>query len=113
MRVALLVKGVLALLATLLVGAPAIYFGLAYATPEASVAPHRAVGIALFGALAWGFVTLFFGWIPVIGLVMLPVAWIGTIRWATATDWPAATLVGLTAWALTTLAYRGVGIAPV
>lgn len=109
---ALLVEGVLALLATLIVGAPAIHFGLSYVAPEATVAPHRAVGIALFGALAWGLVSLFFGWIPAIGLLLPPLAWIGTVKWATATDWPAATLVGLVTWALTTLAYRGVGIVP-
>lgn len=45
-----------------------------------------------------------------IGLLLPPLVWIVVIEWYTAGDWTVATTAGLFAWALSALAYHGVGI---
>lgn len=112
----LLVTAVLGVLALILVTTPAIYFGLSYLADEAAVAYaervtyHRAVALAILGTLVWATLHVFFSWIPVIGLILPPLAWIGVLKRYTACDWPTAIIVGIIAWVPSALAYRGAGI---
>lgn len=112
----LLVTAILGVLALILVTTPAVYFGLSFLADEDAVAYggrvtfHRAVAIAVLGTLVWATLHVFFGWIPVVGLLLPPLAWIGVLKRYTESDWPTAVVVGIIAWAPSALAYRGAGI---
>lgn len=107
----------LGLLVLSLVTAPAIYLGLTRLALEKRVdydediAYHQVGVITVLGTSAWALVNAFFGWIPLIGLILPPLVWIVVIEWYTASDWTVATMVGLLVWALSALAYHGVGLA--
>lgn len=112
----LLIAAILGVVAVLVVTAPGIYFGLSYlaveqvTSHEQAVTPYRAIAIAVLGTFVWAIIHVFFGWIPVIGLALPPLAWIVIVKRYTPTDWPAAVVVGLLAWIPSGLAYRGVEI---
>ena len=112
----LLFAVLLGALAVIVVTTPAIYFGLSYLADEEAVAYaervtyHRSVAIAVLGTIIWATLHVFFGWIPIVGLLLPPLAWIGVLKRYTASDWPTAVVVGVIAWAPSALAYRGVAI---
>lgn len=57
-----------------------------------------AIGTALIGAIVWGLVSFFFGWIPLLGPLLTLVAWVGVINWRYPGGWVNAAVVGFVAW---------------
>ncbi|WP_439027418.1 hypothetical protein [Haloarchaeobius sp. DT45] len=53
---------------------------------------------ALFGAIAWGVVSFFLGWIPLLGIVLVLLAWVGVINWRYPGGWKVAAGIGVVAW---------------
>lgn len=82
---------------SLLVGSLGIYVGVSLATNEAIGFGGAAV-TALLGALAWGIVSFFVGWIPLIGALLTLLAWIGVINFRHSGGWGTAVVIGLVAW---------------
>lgn len=112
----LIFTALLGLSALILVTIPAIYYSLLYRAAENAVeydgpVTYRQAGvIAVSGTIIWGAIHVFFGWIPVVGLLLPPIAWIGSLKHYTDSDWPTAIVCGIIAWAPSALTYRGVAI---
>lgn len=88
---------IVAFVVSLLVGGLAIYAG---ARVVAGVDDYGyAVVTALAGAVTWAAVSLFVGWIPVVGWLLPLVAWVVVIDWRYPGGWANAALIGLVAWA--------------
>ncbi|MFB9808783.1 hypothetical protein ACFFQF_28300 [Haladaptatus pallidirubidus] len=81
----------------MLVGGFGIYIGARVATDRPSGYSH-AIVTALFGAIAWGIISFFVGWIPILGALLALVAWVGVINWRYSGGWGTAILIGLVAW---------------
>ncbi|MFD1512788.1 hypothetical protein [Halomarina rubra] len=94
-----LVDLLVGLLVSVLLTGPAVYVGLAVRTGTA-VTYAYAVGVALVALVLGGLTTLVFGWLPVVGVVLSPLVWAGTVRALTRAEWPLALLVGFVTWAL-------------
>jgi hypothetical protein len=90
---------IIVFLVSLLVGTLGIYIGVSLATKEAIGFGGAAI-TALLGALAWGIVSFFFGWLPLVGALLALVAWIGVINLRHSGGWASAALIGLVAWAV-------------
>lgn len=84
---------------SLLVGSLGIYVGVSLATNEA-IGFGGAALTALLGALAWGVVSFFVGWLPLVGALLTLVAWIGAINLRHSGGWGTAALIGFVAWAV-------------
>ena len=81
-----------AFLVALLVGGLAIYISASIVV-DADDYSH-AVITALLGAIGWALTA----WIPLVGLVVALVVWIGVINWRYPGGWGNAALIGLVAW---------------
>ena len=92
-----LTASLIVLLVNLIIGTIAIYAG-ARLVIDADTAVGRAAVTALLGALAWAIVSLFFGFIPLLGPLLTLVAWVGIINWQYPGGWGAAAGIGLVAW---------------
>lgn len=90
----------------LLVIPPVIYYGMEHVTSDDRVSLKKAVIVALLGIVVTGGLEFLFGWVPVVGVVVAPFAWIAVIRGGYPVSWPVAAAVGLTSWALPTLVIR-------
>lgn len=60
---------------------------------------ERAVITALLGAIVWGVTSLIVGWVPLLGPLIVLVAWVGVIKWRYPGGWVDAAIVGFAAWA--------------
>lgn len=49
---------------------------------------------ALIGTVAWGVLS----WVPLVGVLLAPVAWIAVIKWRYPGDWAHAITVAVVAW---------------
>lgn len=116
MIITLLFSVVLGLIALLSVTVPVIYFGVSHLTNnelvacDSKITYQRSVMIAAVGTATWGLLHIFFGWIPLIGVFLSPLAWIYVLKRFTTIDWPIATVIGVSTWALSSLAYQGLVI---
>ncbi|QRV13438.1 hypothetical protein JMJ58_10685 [Haloterrigena salifodinae] len=81
---------------SLLIGALGIYVG-ARIIVGADDYDH-AIVTALIGAIVWGLVGFFVGWIPLLGPLLALLAYIGVINFQYPGDWTAAAMIGLVAW---------------
>ena len=81
-----------AFLVALLVGGLAIYISASIVV-DADDYSH-AVITALLGAIGWALTA----WIPLVGLIVALVVWIGVINWRYPGGWGNAALIGLVAW---------------
>ena len=84
-------------LISLVVGAAGIYVGVMLVA-DRDVGFLNAVITALLGAIAWGAVSYFLGWIPLLGALLTLVVWIGVINWRYPGGWGTAIGIGLVAW---------------
>lgn len=80
----------------LLVGGLGIYVGARLILSEGSYL--KALVTALVGAAVWGVVSLFVGWIPLLGPVLTFLAWMGVVKGRYGVGWIEASLVSLVAW---------------
>lgn len=96
-RSVMVLDTIIVFLVSLLVGALGIYVGVSLATNEA-IGFGGAILTALFGAVAWGLVSFFLGWLPLVGALLALIAWIGVINLRHSGGWGTAALIGLVAW---------------
>ena len=88
---------VLIFVLSLLVGAVAILIG-ARLLVDADAGLANATLTALVGALVWSISSLFVDWIPLLGVLVMLIAWIGVINWRYPGGWITATAIGVVAW---------------
>jgi hypothetical protein len=81
-----------AFLIALLVGGLAIYISASIVVGSDDYG--HAVITALLGAIGWALTA----WIPLVGLLVALVVWIGVINWRYPGGWGDAALIGLIAW---------------
>ena len=96
----------LSLFVGLLVIPPVIYYGVRHITSAEQVSVKKAVVVAFLGIVVTGGLEFLLGWLPVVGVVVAPLAWIGMIRGLYSTSWPTAAAIGLSSWALPVLVVR-------
>ena len=81
---------------SLLLGALGIYVG-ARVVVDAGEYSHALV-TALIGAIVWAVAGFFVGWIPLLGPLLVLIAYIGVIHLRYPGGWTAAAMIGLLAW---------------
>lgn len=106
------VDSVIVFVVSLLVGALGIYLGARVITDYDDYT--YAIVTALIGAIIWGVVGFFFGWIPLLGPLLVFVAYVAVINWRYPGGWVNAILISLVAWiaslvVLYVLALVGIG----
>jgi hypothetical protein len=65
---------------------------------DRDVGPRNAAITALLGAIAWGIVSFFTGFIPILGAILALLAWVAVINWRYPGGWGTAAGIGLVAW---------------
>lgn len=65
---------------SLLVGTVAILAGVRLVVDRDAGFANAAV-TALIGAIAWAITSFFVGWVPILGVVLMLVVWVGVINW--------------------------------
>lgn len=91
------------------VGGVVVYLGVPLGATRAKPGIQTALATAGIGAALSALLTLLFGWIPVVGLLLSPAAWIGVVGHRTGANPPTAVGVGLVAWAVTVVVAAGFG----
>lgn len=91
-----LVDSLVVFLVSLLVGALGIYVGARVVTGREDYT--YAVVTALLGAIIWAVVGFLFGWIPLLGPLLVLLAYVGVINWRYPGSWGSAILIGFVAW---------------
>src|SRR6056297_3378489 len=79
-------SGVLVFLVSFLVGTVAITLG-AQVLVDRDTGFGRAAVTALVGALVYALVGVFLGWIPLLGPIVMLLAWVGVINWQYPGGW--------------------------
>lgn len=92
-----IVSAVFVFLVSLLVGAVAIRFG-AQVMIDSDIGFRRAIITAVIGAIVYAVVGFFLGWVPLLGPLLMLVAWIGVINWQYPGGWGTAIGIGVVAW---------------
>jgi len=106
-------SGVIVFLVSFLVGTVAITIG-AQVLVDRDTGVGRAAVTALLGALVYTLVGIFLGWIPLLGPLLMLLAWVGVINWQYPGGWGTAIGIALIAWVSAVLILFGlaqVGIA--
>lgn len=58
---------------------------------------------ALIGAAVWAIVSAFVGWLPLVGVLLMLIAWVGVLNWRYPGGWGTAGAVGFVAWVVAVL----------
>ncbi|RZV12262.1 hypothetical protein BDK88_1158 [Natrinema hispanicum] len=82
---------------SLLVGTVAILAGVRLVVDRDAGFANAAV-TALIGAIAWAITSFFVGWVPILGVVLMLVVWVGVINWRYPGGWGTAVAIGFVAW---------------
>lgn len=90
-------SAVLVFLVSLFVGVAAINLG-AQVLIDRDTGFRRATMTALVGALVYTLVGFFLGWIPLLGPILMLLAWVAVINWQYPGGWPTAAGIALVAW---------------
>ena len=105
-----LVDAVVVFVLSLLVGTVSILVGARLVVDsEATIA--NATFTALVGALIWAASSYFLGWLPLVGVFFMLVAWIGVLNWRYPGGWTTAVGIGFTAWLIAVAIVYGVAAA--
>lgn len=92
----MVIASIIVFAVSLLIGALGIYVG---ARIVAGVEDYTyAIVTALLGAIVWSIVGFFFGWIPLLGPILVFVAYLAIINWRYPGGWLDALLITLGAW---------------
>lgn len=91
------INSLIIFLISLCVGAIGIYAGVQLVA-DRDIGFANAAVTALIGAVVWGVVSFFVGWIPLLGALLTLIAWVGIINWRYPGGWGTAASVGLVAW---------------
>jgi hypothetical protein len=87
-----IIGSVVTFLVALLVGGLAIYFGASLVVGSDDYG--HAVVTALLGAIVWALTS----WIPLVGLLVALVVWVGVVNWRYPGGWGNAAIIGVVAW---------------
>lgn len=90
-----LIDSLIVFVVSLLVGALGIYVGARVITDYESYA--YAIATALIGAIIWGVLGFLLGWIPLLGPLVVLLAYIAVINWRYPGGWIDALLIALLA----------------
>ncbi len=82
---------------SLLIGTVAILAGVRLVLDSDAGVANAAL-TALIGAAVWAGASYLVGWIPLLGVVLMLVAWVGVINWRYPGGWGTATAIGFVAW---------------
>ena len=104
-----IVSGVLVFIVSLLVGTVAIALG-AQVLVDRDTGFRRAAVTALIGALVYSLVGVFLGWIPLLGPILMLVAWVGVINWQYPGGWGTALGIAFVAWLVAVLILYGLAL---
>ncbi|WP_254762836.1 hypothetical protein [Natrinema marinum] len=88
---------VLIFVLSLLVGTIAILAGARLVLDKDAGFGNAAL-TALIGSVAWGVTSYFVGWIPILGVLLMLVIWVGIINWRYPGGWGSAVAIGFVAW---------------
>ncbi|MFC6717174.1 hypothetical protein ACFQGT_06235 [Natrialbaceae archaeon GCM10025810] len=94
-----LLDSVLIFVVSLLVGTAAILAG-ARLIVDSDAGVFNAALTALVGAAIWAATSYLVGWIPLVGVALMLLAWIGVINWRYPGGWATAAAIGVVAWAV-------------
>lgn len=97
-----IVSAVFVFLVSLLVGTAAIHLG-ARLLVDRDTGFRRAIVTALIGSIVYTVVGFFLGWIPLLGPLLMLLAWVGVVNWQYPGGWGTATGIGLVAWVVALL----------
>lgn len=97
-----IVDSILIFFISLLIGAIGIHVG-ATMFIDRDIGYGHAIITALIGALIWGLVSFFVGWLPIIGPILMLIAWIAVINWSYPGGWLTAAGIGFVAWIVAAL----------
>lgn len=92
-----IISAVFVFLISLLVGTAAIHAG-ARLMIDRDTGFRRAAITAIIGAIIYTVVGFFFGWIPLLGPLLMLIAWVGVINWQYPGGWITAAGIGIIAW---------------
>lgn len=90
-------SAVLVFLISFIIGVAAIHLG-AQVMIDRDTGFRRAVLTAVIGAIVYSLVGLFLGWIPLLGPLLMLIAWIGVINWMYPGGWGTAIGIAFLAW---------------
>ncbi|QSX01067.1 hypothetical protein [Haloterrigena alkaliphila] len=82
---------------SLVVGTVAILAGARFVLDRDARIPNAAF-TALVGAAVWAITSYFVGWIPLLGALLMLVAWVAVINWRYPGGWGTAAAIGVIAW---------------
>jgi hypothetical protein len=107
-----LIDSIIVFVVSLLVGALGIYLGARIITGYEDYT--YAIMTALLGAIIWAVVGLLFGWIPLLGPLLVLIAYVAVINYRYPGGWGNAIMISLIAWlasfaVLYVLALIGIG----
>ncbi len=107
-----LVDSVIVFVVSLLVGALGIYLAARIITDYDDYT--YAIVTALLGAIIWAVAGLLFGWIPLLGPILVLIAYVAVINYRYPGGWGNAIMISLIAWlasfaVLYVLAFFGIG----
>jgi len=96
------VSGVLVFLVSFVVGTAAITVG-AQVLIDRDTGVRRAAVTALLGAVVYTLVGVFLGWIPLLGPLLMLLAWVGVINWQYPGGWGTSAGIAFVAWLVAVL----------
>ena len=107
-----LVDSLIVFVVSLLIGSLGIYVGARVVTGREDYT--YGIVTALLGAIIWGVVGFLFGWIPLLGPILVLLAYVAVINYRYPGGWGSAILVAFVAWltvlvVLYALAFVGIG----
>ncbi|MCU4742689.1 hypothetical protein OB955_15680 [Halobacteria archaeon AArc-m2/3/4] len=92
----MVVNSIVVFVASLLIGALGIYIGASVIVDSDDYT--YAIVTALIGAIVWAIVGFFFGWIPLLGPILVFIAYLTVINWRYPGGWVEAIGITLVAW---------------
>lgn len=94
--ISMVVSSLVVFVVSLLIGALGIY--VAARVVEGVEDYTYAIVTALLGAIVWAVVGFFFGWIPLLGPILVFIAYLTIINWRYPGGWIDALLITVAAW---------------
>lgn len=94
-----LLDSIIVFVVSLLIGALGIYVGGQIVTDSRDYT--YAIVTALIGAVIWAIAGFLVGWIPLLGPILVLLAYIAVINWRYPGGWLEAALIALIAWVAT------------
>ena len=91
-----LIDSLIVFIVSLLIGALGIYVGARVIVDTEDYT--YAIGTALIGAIVWGVVGFFFGWIPLLGPLLVFIAYLAVVNARYPGGWVQAGAITIVAW---------------